>query len=376
MRKIYDTIIIGAGIYGLYAAKFLSSYKKKVLIIERDSDIMERASLVNQARIHNGMHYPRGLKTIESILKYRDRFVKDFRFAINRNFLTYYAISFHNSLTDTESFCNVMDHYKIKYRIVENIDLFKKSMIDSVFLGEEYTFSSNLIKKYFLSYINESDDIDILTNTRINSAMYLNDIWRLCINGSLIEVKSVINATYASLNEINQMFNVEQFDISYELCEVAICKMPKQLQKIGITIMDGAFFSFMPFGNTEYHTLTSVRYTPHYSSNSSIQFPCMTGHKNCSFYNLSNCNMCSCKPNSCYNDMLNIYKKYIRDDLRPISHESSMFAIKAIMSNLESTDDRETRIMIDNRLVFSVLSGKFFTFYEMDKYLLKLITMI
>lgn len=53
-----------------------------------------------------------------------------------------------------------------------------------------------------------------------------------------------------------------------------------------------------------------------------------------------------------------------------------MYAIKAIMSNLESTDDRETLIKIDDRMFSSVLSGKFFTFYEMDEYLLKLISMI
>lgn len=376
MRKSYDTIVVGAGIYGLYAAKFLSQHKKKVLIVERDSDIMERASLVNQARIHNGMHYPRGLKTIESILKYRNKFIEDFHFAINGSFSTYYAISSDDSLTDTKSFCNVMDYYNIKYRTESKIDIFKDGVVDSVFLGKEYTFSSNQIKKYFLSYVKEINDIDIITSAQINSATYLNDLWRLCINGYIIEAKSVINATYASLNEVNQMFGSEQFNITYELCEVAICKMPCQLQNIGVTIMDGPFFSFMPFGNTEYHTLTSVRHTPHYSSCESKQFPCMAGHKNCSLLNLSNCNKCLHRPISAYNSMLNIYKKYIKDSLIPISHESSMYAIKAIMSNLESTDDRETLIKIDDRMFSSVLSGKFFTFYEMNEYLLKLISMI
>ncbi len=40
----------------------------------------------------------------------------------------------------------------------------------------------------------------------------------------------------------------------------------KRLKNTGITVMDGPFFSLMPFGQTGLHSLTSVTFTPHETS--------------------------------------------------------------------------------------------------------------
>jgi hypothetical protein len=39
--------------------------------------------------------------------------------------------------------------------------------------------------------------------------------------------------------------------------------VPDALRGRGVTIMDGPYFSLMPFPSTPYHTLSHVRYTPH-----------------------------------------------------------------------------------------------------------------
>jgi hypothetical protein len=39
--------------------------------------------------------------------------------------------------------------------------------------------------------------------------------------------------------------------------------LPSALRGKGITVMDGPYFSLMPFPSTPYHTLSHVRYTPH-----------------------------------------------------------------------------------------------------------------
>jgi hypothetical protein len=44
---------------------------------------------------------------------------------------------------------------------------------------------------------------------------------------------------------------------------MALLEIPDDLQGIGVTVMCGPFFSFMPFPSTRYHTLSHVRYTPH-----------------------------------------------------------------------------------------------------------------
>ena len=44
---------------------------------------------------------------------------------------------------------------------------------------------------------------------------------------------------------------------------MALMQMPPELDGLGITLMDGPFFSMMPFPARGLHTLSHVRYTPH-----------------------------------------------------------------------------------------------------------------
>ena len=55
----YDKIILGAGLYGLYAAQKCGAAGQRVLVLERDPAPFMRATYINQARVHMGYHYPR-----------------------------------------------------------------------------------------------------------------------------------------------------------------------------------------------------------------------------------------------------------------------------------------------------------------------------
>lgn len=48
----YDRIIIGAGLYGLYAALVCRQKGLKVLVLECDPSAFRRATYINQARVH------------------------------------------------------------------------------------------------------------------------------------------------------------------------------------------------------------------------------------------------------------------------------------------------------------------------------------
>ena len=51
-----DKIIIGAGLYGLYAAQKCGAAGQRVLVLERDPAPFMRATYINQARVHMGYH--------------------------------------------------------------------------------------------------------------------------------------------------------------------------------------------------------------------------------------------------------------------------------------------------------------------------------
>jgi hypothetical protein len=51
--------------------------------------------------------------------------------------------------------------------------------------------------------------------------------------------------------------------LRHELAELALVEVPEHLENVGITVMDGPFFSVMPFPATGHHSFSHVRYTPH-----------------------------------------------------------------------------------------------------------------
>ncbi len=77
----YDKIIIGAGLYGLYSALFCVGGGKRehVLVLECDKTPFRRATYINQARGHQGYHYPRSIstamKSCAKIERYQDAYV-------------------------------------------------------------------------------------------------------------------------------------------------------------------------------------------------------------------------------------------------------------------------------------------------------------
>ena len=102
MRDCYDKIIIGAGLYGLYAADFCRQKGEKVLVLEYDSAPFMRATYINQARVHMGYHYPRSLTTAVKSAGYFRRFNEDFSFCIHNKFDQVYATSEKFSWTNAE----------------------------------------------------------------------------------------------------------------------------------------------------------------------------------------------------------------------------------------------------------------------------------
>ena len=53
---VYDQIILGAGLYGLYAAQKCGARGQRVLVLERDETPFRRATYIIQARVHQGFH--------------------------------------------------------------------------------------------------------------------------------------------------------------------------------------------------------------------------------------------------------------------------------------------------------------------------------
>ena len=99
----YDKIILGAGLYGLYSALFCGRRGEKVAVFEYDDAPFQRATYINQARVHMGYHYPRSFSTAIKSAGYFRRFNEEYGFCVHRSFDQIYATSAAFSCTDRKS---------------------------------------------------------------------------------------------------------------------------------------------------------------------------------------------------------------------------------------------------------------------------------
>lgn len=368
----YDKIIIGAGLYGLYAALFSGNKGHNILVLECDSAPFSRATYINQARVHQGYHYPRSISTAMKSARYFERFNKDYGFCINREFRKVYATSSTYSWSSGEQFKKFCDASHIPCEELHPERFFKKGLCDGAFLTREYTYDAMILRDYLLDKLNLLKNVEIKYNSRIKSIVKLQDIYEVVLEDGRYQTEFLLNATYAATNQILNMLGYEKFNIKYELCEIILCDVNNNLKEYGFTIMDGPFFSIMPFGKTGFHSLTSVTFTPHTTSyDSTPTFSCQKISKNfCTPDHLGNCNNCAAKPETAYSYMANLARKYLKDEFE-FSYRSSLFSMKPILMSSELDDSRPTvvRTYSKNPTFVGVLSGKINTVYDLDEVL-------
>ena len=369
----YDKIIIGAGIYGLYAALQCGKKKEKILVLEKDDEAFARATYINQARVHMGYHYPRSYSTAIKSANYFERFNEDYKFSILSEFDQVYATSTNFSWTNADEFKKFCNDANIVCDEVSVSRYFKEKMCDGAFLTREYTYDAQILKDYFLKEIAKYENVEIKYDAKVTSIRKLEKVYEVEIqNGSKFETGYLLNSTYAGVNQILEMLELEHFKIKYELCEIILCKVSDKFKDVGITVMDGPFFSIMPFGKTGYHSLTSVTFTPHKTCYDTLPtFDCQKRSNGyCTKYDLGNCDKCIAKPESAWPYMSNLAKKYLKEDYG-FEYVKSLYSMKPILKASEIDDSRPTVIktFTTNPTFVSVLSGKINTVYDLDEVL-------
>lgn len=372
--EVYDVIIIGGGIYGIHTA-FNNKFKnKRVLVIEKENDILKGASFINQARLHNGYHYPRSYETAKMAKDYFEKCYKEYSFAINRSFNSIYAISKQESLTDANAFEVFCDNLSIPYKEIDKNIFFNNNMIEKAYLTKEYVFDIDLIREYYHKRLNGQNGIKIKYNSYIKNVQKESKRYILNLNdGEIVSSNLIISTVYSNINHINRLFNQKAMDLKYELCEVQLIRVNEKLKNYAITIMDGPFFSIMPFGKKNIHTLTSVNFTPHEEDfNNLPEFSCQQKNKICRDVFIKNCNECLYRPKPDIQLFNNLYKKFIKEEFE-YKYCDSLYTVKPILISSEEDDARPTIIKkyTSEPTFIACLSGKFSTVYLLDEFIKK-----
>ena len=266
----YDAIIVGGGFFGCCVALHLKQTRcPRVVIVERDDELLTRASYANQARIHNGYHYPRSFLTALRCRVNFPRFLADYPGCVHDSFEKYYAIGIHYSKVTAAQYRLFCERFGAPISIAPQRvrRLFNLDLIDEVFAVRECAFDAVKLREIMLSRLHDAG-VEIRFGTEARSVRQ--------VEGGLLEVscsspegeiapraKSVLNCTYSRLNKLLAGSNLPLLFLKHELTEMALVEVPDEIRNMGITVMCGPYFSIMPFPPRGLHTLSHVRYTPH-----------------------------------------------------------------------------------------------------------------
>lgn len=327
--------IIGAGIYGSYISDMLSENKKiSVDIFEKNTKILNSIAKKNQYRLHKGYHYPRSLETISQTINGYKIFKKKFKKFLYFPKKNYYLI--HNeSHINFENYTKIYSSFNLKYKKVSNKNyskyIFSDQIEGCVNTEEGVILIDKLIpylKKKLLKKVKiyKGIEIDRIDNKR--GIIYSN-------NTNLGHYDYIINTTYENPN---LGLIKKKFQIKYELTGMVKIKKPFK-EQLGLTIMDGKYCSIYP-QNRDESTISSVKYTPIFKSNSFIKIK----------DKIKKLNKTKVK-----NNIINHASKYIKFKNKNL--KSKLILSHKVKLEKDYNDERTSSIIFENKLI-SILCGK------------------
>lgn len=263
----YDVVIIGAGFYGCTLAVHLAAKGKRVLICEMGTASLERASAVNQARVHNGFHYPRSFATALRSRHNFERFVEEYGEAIRCDFQMLYAIARYRTKVNAQRFERMFQSMGAPIERASSAQraLFSSDLIEDVFACTEYAFDYSVLKRILFERLAPLA-VEIVFEARVERITPLDAGIEITLAaGQRVHAHQVFNITYSQINSVLKNSGLKPIKLKHEMVEIALVDPPRTMDGVAVTVMDGAFFSSMPYPAARAYSLTHVRYTPHFS---------------------------------------------------------------------------------------------------------------
>ncbi len=359
----YDIIVIGGGFYGCALALLFRSLDQRVLILERGKTLMERASSVNQARVHSGFHYPRHFSTARQSAANSPRFAELFEECIYDEFEMLYAIARRKSRVSANRFESMFQAMGVPISPAPLIhqSLFDSRTIEAVFSCPEFAFDWKKLRTHLRTRLSAhgvelrlEQDVHSL-KPRQNGAIEVE-----LESGETLTTGDVFNVTYSQINHVLKNSGLAIYPLKHELTEVALVSPPADLGELGITVMDGPFFSIMPFPAEKTFSLTHVRYTPQASWTDEEQSE--------SAYRIAE----DLDPKTRWRHMAKDAARYL-PCMSDVTWDRSLFEVKTVLLKNEVDDGRPIMLNEHAQLpgLFTVLGGKFDNIFDLFEILKK-----
>jgi glycine/D-amino acid oxidase-like deaminating enzyme len=351
-----DYLIIGGGFYGCCLALLLRSISSKVTLVEASDKLLDRASRVNQARVHTGFHYPRSAVTAVKSMVLHRRFADNFPDAVVSDFQMLYAIAARRSKISAKRFLRMFTDMgaPIAPANPSEAALFDPDLVEGVFACTEYAFDYSALRSHMHARF-DALGLDVRLNSAVTAIVdEPHSAVAHLATGEAIRAKQIFNVTYAQINRLLRSGGLPEAELKHELAELALVKVPSLLGRIGITVMDGPFFSCMPYPAETLHSLSHVRYTPHasWTDRESERSP----------YDL----FAGMQPQTRHRHMLLDAARYV-PTLAQAEWQKSIYEVKTLLIKNEKDDGRPIlfRQQPAGSHVISIMGGKIDNIYDL-----------
>jgi glycine/D-amino acid oxidase-like deaminating enzyme len=244
--------------------------------------------------------------------------------------------------------------------------LFSTETVEEAFLVEEAAFDAAKLRNRVRSDLNTAN-VEVLTG--VVAQHVCRERGRVTVTCQSaddkfeLEAGHVFNCAFSGINRLLRSSGLDPLPMKFELAELALVEPPAELRDVGITVMCGPFFSCMPFPALGLHSLSHVRYTPHFAwTNDTIE-------------DALEQETWRLKPPETHFPLM------VRDAARFVPawarcrYRNSLWEVKAILQNSESNDSRPILFARDVGMpgLHCVLGAKIDNVYdildEIDRYL-------
>lgn len=222
MSEIYDVTIIGAGVIGAAIARKLSSYKLKILIVEKECDVSFGVSKANSGIVHGGFHHNE--KTLKSRLEIKgnimfDQLKKELHFPFSRCGIIVAAFNNDEMRTVEKLYENGLKNGSIGIELCSHNRMMQlEPKLNSDVIGGLHAPGGGIIEPYrFVFSLMESaqkNGVKLLTDFKVDRGILKNDHYEInSEDGRSIQSKWVVNAAGLFSDEISHSFGAEEFSI-------------------------------------------------------------------------------------------------------------------------------------------------------------------
>lgn len=329
--------VVGAGIFGITSAVYLSRAGHNPDLFEREPDIMMAASNVNQYRLHRGYHYPRSNETIESCIEGEPRFREEYGEAVISKNKHFYCIAKERTLSTTDQCFKIWDRWGLKYERA-HLDIIDERKIDSCVRVKESLIDPKKWKKICKERLKKYK-IRLMLGKEFRES----DFGRY---------DKVIIATYANNNSLLNSRPEKMRDYQFELVEKPLLRLPKKYSGKSVVIIDGPFTCLEPYGGTGLFLMGNVVQAIH--ARNIGKLPDVPKE----YLSFINKGLIRNPPTTHIKSFLDESEEFFPGISRKAEHVGSMFTIRTVLPYREHDDSRPTIVEKINDKIITIFSGK------------------